>query len=97
MMRKYMPFDEVAYIGKKFAGDLHGVKGTVCNRVSGSDHGVVVDFDGDSYLMDERVHLAPFRGLPKQEDAPAAPRKKEDPEITTRRKRKPAAASQEAD
>jgi len=73
----YFQSDKVVYRGTKFP-ELRTKLGEVCTRVSGSEHGVVVDFGDDSYVMDSR-NLAPY--LPSKE-----PNAKE-PEIQIRRKR----------
>jgi hypothetical protein len=65
--QRYQQGDKVSYTGEKFAKDLHGKLGVVCGRVGNTEHGVVVDFGDESYVMDEARHLTPFQGKLKSE------------------------------
>lgn len=62
MLKRFQQGDKVQYTGKKFASDLQGKLGEVAGRVENQETGVVVDFGGESYIMDENKHLAPFQG-----------------------------------
>jgi len=65
--RRFQYFTEVSYQGSKFAAKLNGVKGTVVGFVQGSERAVVVEFDGDAYIMDETRDLGAWKERPKME------------------------------
>ena len=75
----YFNGDRVSYRGSRFP-ELRTKMGEVCARVANSTYGVVVDFGGDSYVMDARSLV---KYVPS-----TAPGSKE-PEVHVR-KRKPA-------
>lgn len=60
--KRFQQGDSVQYAGDKehLAKELNGMEGTVVGRVQNSEVGVVVDFGGDAYIMDETRHLARF-------------------------------------
>ncbi len=60
-MRLYQQGDKVSYCGKKFASDLNGKLGEVVARVEGTEHGIVVDFGDNAYVLDEEKHVTRFR------------------------------------
>lgn len=61
MINKIFQVDtQVSYVGERFAEELGGRLGRIHARIAGTDHGVVVDFEKGSYVMDERHNLVPF-------------------------------------
>jgi len=80
-IRRFQQGDEVTYIGEKlFESDdgkpinLRGTLGRVVGRVQNSEVGVVVEFEGDAYIMDENRHLAKYVKKAKPEgDGPKQP------------------------
>lgn len=66
--RRFQQGDMVTYTGSKFAKELHGALGIVHGFVDKTDHGVVVDFGKDSYIVNEVRCLTAFQGKRKTED-----------------------------
>lgn len=97
MVNKIFQIDEqVSYTGQRYAEELSGKLGRIYARVDGTDHGVVVDFEKGSYIMDERHNLIPFN--------PALKAKKSREEMAKEakvehrpNKRKPAPSEEESD
>lgn len=91
-LKRFQQGDKVQYTGKKFASDLQGKLGEVAGRVANQPTGVVVDFGGESYVMDENRHLAPFQGHLKgdKED-------KKDTKVERRRPKRQAQKQQQED
>jgi hypothetical protein len=89
--------DKVSYAGEKFAKDLHGKLGIICGRIGGTEHGVVVDFGEDSYVMDEERHLVPFQGKLRSETPEGGKdeKKRGGVEVHKRRKTRPAEGESE--
>lgn len=79
--------DKVSYCGSKFASDLGGKMGEICNRViNQEDHYVVAFGDGD-YIM-PTSSLTRFQGNTKttSDSAPEKGRKPKEPRVEQRRK-----------
>ena len=58
---RFQAGDSVTYVGtREDFKDLRGKEGFVVARISGTDSGVTVEFDGDTYIMDAEVHLAKY-------------------------------------
>ncbi len=65
--KRFQQGDEVSYIGTKTFFDdddkpinIRDSRGEVVGRVQNSEVGVVVEFDGRNFIMDETRHLAKY-------------------------------------
>lgn len=83
---RFFQGDKITYTGKKFASDLQGKLGEVVGRLANHESGVIVDFGGDAYVMDENKHLGPFQGHLKGEHAgEKEDKRRSGPEVKKRR------------
>ncbi len=57
--KRFQQGDEVMYTGDKLT-EIRGKLAHVVSRVGGSESGVCIDVEGDSYIVDEQQHLAKF-------------------------------------
>jgi len=84
-MSRFMPGDQVSYVGEKLKQDLGGQLGVVHAHIQGNARGCVVDFgNGDSIVVDESK-LVPFQGHLKSE---GDEKKKREPKVEKRRSRR---------
>jgi hypothetical protein len=83
---RFQQGDKVTYMGKKFASDLQGKLGEVVGRLANCSNGVVVDFGGDAYVLDENKHVGPFQGhLKSDHSGDKEDKRRSGPEVKKRR------------
>lgn len=74
--KRFQQGDSVTYVGgREDFKDLRGKEGHVVARVGGTEQGVTVEFDGDTYIMNEQEHLSKYvkRERPENTDKGKGP------------------------